>query len=785
MKPKTHHLGIRHHGVGSAKRLLSALEALRPDAVLIEGPADCTDLLAFLAQAGMRPPVSLLAYHADNPDRHVYYPFTMYSPEYQAVLWALEHDAEVALIDIATDIQLADVPLSGNADESQDTSPDEATTAEPENQNTPEQTPEDEQLTRMAQDPIGLLAECAGYQDGESWWNDHFEQSDSDDSLAVFAQVADAMSALRDSVRDEQTQCASYERNEVREAYMRLQIHKHIKALEKSRLENKVESAEQPLVIAVVCGAWHVPALRANVTQKADRATIKALPKKLPPKKIKRTWIPWTSNRLSRRSGYGAGVPAPMWYQHLWDYRGDARWLEFWVGKIARAMRDKGHVISTASVIEAVRLSHNLATIRGRPQAGFEEIIDAVIACLCFGEAVLWRQVADDLLLGHAVGHIPDNLPLAPLLEDLQRQQKATKIKAEALPRDLPLDLRSDSGSKRSVLLHRLNLLDVAWGELQDSGRSRGTFRENWRLEWKPEFSVQLVENLVYGNSIEQAANNKMIEALHSDLPLNQLAEKVQVALTSALGEATHIGLARLDKQAVHDTDVVSLLATLPHLVQISRYGTARQMDLGKIDNLTEKLVIQSALALPLEAVHLSEEEAERYRDHIQNAHHAVMLAELDAELMQTWWQALTELAESNHKGANGLLVGMCNRLLYQGEKIDTETVEMRLRYALSPAVPVAESAQFFDGFFSDAVSQLHYDKRLLKTVNDWILQLDEADFMTCLPLFMRTFSSLDKTERQRLLTVILGREAKRSIVYNQREDLLVIWGKHLQEVMQ
>ena len=39
-----HYFGIRHHGPGSSRRLLAALERLQPAVVLIEGPADCSEL---------------------------------------------------------------------------------------------------------------------------------------------------------------------------------------------------------------------------------------------------------------------------------------------------------------------------------------------------------------------------------------------------------------------------------------------------------------------------------------------------------------------------------------------------------------------------------------------------------------------------------------------------------------------------------------------------------------------------------------------------------------------
>src|SRR5437899_267391 len=75
-------------------------------------------------------------------------------------------------------------------------------------------------------------------------------------------------------------------------------------------------------------------------------------------------------------------------------------------------------------------------------------------------------------------------------------------------------DLRSESGLIRSTLLHRLNALDVPWGRLTDAGRSRGTFRENWQLRWEPEFAVQLVEKLIYGSTIAEAAGGRLMETM-------------------------------------------------------------------------------------------------------------------------------------------------------------------------------------------------------------------------------------------------------------------------------
>ena len=57
-----HLFGVRHHGPGSARSLVRALEALDPDIVLIEGPPDANDLLPLAANVDLKPPVALLVY---------------------------------------------------------------------------------------------------------------------------------------------------------------------------------------------------------------------------------------------------------------------------------------------------------------------------------------------------------------------------------------------------------------------------------------------------------------------------------------------------------------------------------------------------------------------------------------------------------------------------------------------------------------------------------------------------------------------------------------------------
>src|SRR5262245_55640781 len=109
----SHHVfGIRHHGPGSARALCTALAALAPDVLLVEGPPDANAALALLSDAGLVPPVALLVHAVDNPQRAAFYPFAIFSPEWQALRYAARSGIPARFIDLPCAHTLAPRPLA-------------------------------------------------------------------------------------------------------------------------------------------------------------------------------------------------------------------------------------------------------------------------------------------------------------------------------------------------------------------------------------------------------------------------------------------------------------------------------------------------------------------------------------------------------------------------------------------------------------------------------------------------------------------------------------------------
>ncbi|MER9639079.1 DUF5682 family protein [Mesorhizobium sp. M0239] len=731
------YFGIRHHGPGSADSLVQALQELKPVAVLIEGPADASPLLPLLAHPEMQPPVALLCYPEDDPASTSFWPFAEFSPEYQATLWAVTNNAAVRFIDLPSSARTAPIEAVGETDSDGTEANVEA------------------DLAPHLRDPIGTLAQAAGYEDGESWWADIIEQNP--EPGPIFAAIADAMTTLREG----EGPLAEFEAK--REAHMRLEI-----AAARKEFDGP---------IAIVCGAFHVPALQATRPLKEDQALLKGLARR----KSMMTWAPWTGPRLALGFGYGAGVVAPGWCKHLWQTRGQGDSSVLWLAKIAAVLRAKGHMVSTASLIEAERLARTLAVIRERPKPGFEELRDAAIAALFNGEALLWALVEAELLLGADVGEIPPDTPLAPLIEDLQRNQKAARLKPEALERELSVDLRSESGLFRSTLLHRLSVLGVHWGKLTDSGRSRGTFRERWMLSWEPEYAVRLVENLVFGPTIEKAANGRLIQMIGAATSLDAMAALVQGAITANLSEASIAGLAALEERAARSSECLEILTSVPPLADIIRYGEARKTETARLSGLLERLIVEGGIALAYAARDLDAQASTTLVGAMRKADEAISLVEPEQDVLDIWRNGLAAVLDGSRSTA--LVAGCAAHLLYEAGHLSADAATGLIARRLSPGTPVTEAAGFFEGFFSTAGQRLIYDQGLRGAVDAWLASLDEEAFIAHLPLLRRVFSHLDSMERRRLIEAVLGRTARLPAGLTPTPDGGEAWRRHLERL--
>ncbi|MBI3878012.1 MAG: hypothetical protein HY300_18970, partial [Verrucomicrobia bacterium] len=431
---------------------------------------------------------------------------------------------------------------------------------------------------------------------------------------------------------------------------------------------------------------------------------------------------------------------------HLWEQ--PERTALHWFSKVARLLRAEDLDASAASVIEAVRLADALAALRERPQPGLAELNEATQTVLCFGNELPLRLIHDKLIVSEALGEVPDETPMVPLQQDLQREQKRLRLPAEATHRDLDLDLRKENELQRSCLLHRLSLLGIAWGQLQGHGGGKGTFHERWRLQWQPEFAVSLIEASVWGNTVREAATAKTRAEADKAEALPALTALLDDALLADLPAAVEHLLACLQAQAALASDLTHLMGALPPLANVSRYGNVRQTDAALIGKVIDGLVARICIGLPGACAALNDEAATTMFTQVMNTNGAIVLLQNDEQLV-AWRATLRQLADQ--QGLHGLLAGRCCRLLLDARVLDAEEAARRLSLALSTANEPAQAAAWIEGLLKGSGIILLHDAALWRVLDEWVASLSSEAFTPLLPLLRRTFSSFPAPERRQM----------------------------------
>ena len=717
-----HVFGIRHHGSGSARSLRQALEELQPDTILIEGPPDAEPLLQLVASPAMEPPVALLIYQPDKPQESVYYPFAVFSPEWQAIQYGLSNNIPVGFMDLPQTHRFA---LKANREELKEESP------------SPEETektdPNQLNLNQIPPDPLSLIAEAAGYSDGERWW-EHMVETRTN-RIDLFTAILEAMTAVRQELPPVEKPMEA-----MREAYMR----KTIREAQKSGFER----------IAVVCGAWHAPALSQMPPAKQDTAVLKGLPKT----KVEVTWVPWTYGRLAYSSGYGAGIESPGWYHHLWEggieennnsqSNLNVNVTISWMTRVARLLREQDLDASSAHVIEAVRLAESLAALRHRPLPGLPELNEATQTVLCFGSNLPMQLIHDKLIVGERLGKVPEETPMVPLQKDLTRQQKRLRIPPQPTEKTYDLDLRKENDLARSHLLHRLNLLDIPWGKFQQSYGKKGTFHEYWNLVWHPEFAVNLIEAGIWGNTIRDAATAKACDRANNAQELPVLTELLDKVILSDLPDAVSYLMSCLENAAALASDVTHLMAALPPLANVMRYGNVRQTDTTMIRHVVDGLVARICIGLPNACTSLDDDAAAAMYENLMKVNSAIGILQ-NQEHVNSWQQVLTQMVD--YPNLHGLIAGRCCRLLLDASVFEARESARRMGLALSAATEPPQAAAWVEGFLKGSGLLVLHDDNLWQVIDDWVTQLPEETFIHLLPLLRRTFATFTQPERRQM----------------------------------
>ncbi|MGW0876188.1 DUF5682 family protein [Streptomyces sp. NPDC002740] len=290
--------------------------------------------------------------------------------------------------------------------------------------------------------------------------------------------------------------------------------------------------------------------------------------------------IPYAYALLDERSGYPAGIRDPEWQDMVLRAAGDPAALEEALTgaavRVCAALRDLGHPSGPADAREITRLASDLARLRGLPAAGRGELVEAVQTVLAQGEPYgRGRAVAramERVLVGTRTGRPAPGAPRSGLVPAVEDEVAGLGLpgpeNASGPARDLRLDpLRSDLDRRRELLLRRLTVCGVPYGEAREVVGAGGAeaLTSRWEVRWTPATAAMLTAAGVRGVTAAQAAEGVLRERRRGE---RDAGGPTAAQVLQGLAEAAECGLPTLADERLDDVaEVLPLAGTLPELL--------------------------------------------------------------------------------------------------------------------------------------------------------------------------------------------------------------------------
>jgi hypothetical protein len=725
--------GVRHLSPMGAWQLRGFLERTRPSLVLIEGLDDATDLLPDITRKETQPPIAILAYTDTLPVRTLVYPFARYSPEYQAIYWAREHDVPVEFFDLPSDVFLG----------LQDA---EIAALEKKRREAAESPPSEERPAS----PVGVpeprrslyqqIADQAGERDYDTYWERHFEHNADPGSYQGAA--IELGRAIRELEEDEPHWRAE---NLVREAYMR------------RRVEEALAAGHRPDKIVAVVGAFHAPVMTGEHPAMTDRELAS-----LPRRSCKRTLMPYSYFRLSSQSGYGAGNMAPAYFELLWqalNEQGIGDLSRRYLSLVARHLREAGTHRSTAEVIDGVRLAETLSALKDGLAPTLADLRDAAVALLGQGEITTVKESLAHVDVGTAIGQLPKGVSQTSIQADFERELNRLKLEKyrTTVEQVLELDLRENRRVKseeaafldlsRSSFFHRLRVLGVSFAKPAPTRQDSATWAEKWLLQWTPESEIELVEAVLLGETVELATAYKFKSQLEACTSIAEAAAMVNDACQCGLMKSMDLARQRLQELAATSHEFAPLAAAAWKLGLVIRYGDVRRFDPQPLMPLLEGLFVEAALALFAAAS--CDDRAVKPMMQAINELNKVGLEFHDQVEEPLWIEQLRKLSDADDR--NPSLSGYACAILLERGLMENDALAREVSRRLSPGIPADLGAGWFEGLSCRNRYALLARQPLWEQLAGYIESLDEEQFRRALVFLRRAFGPFSAREKRHI----------------------------------
>lgn len=818
-------LPVRHHSPACARQVQRVIQEWQPEAVLVEGPDTACPLIPAMLDPDTRAPFAVYYSYDDTAGAvseekekyRCYYPFLDYSPELAALRAGSAQGAYTAFIDLPYgDILAASQAGKGLLQE-----------GEKSNYN------DDYLLSRNAY--LQRLCEKAGLRNFDEFWEKYFElEGIAQDSETWFDNLLTYCRQARESTPTEQIQA---EGCLAREAYMTKKILEAAKQLaEKAPGPHRIlviTGGFHTPALAERLGKAFSEDTAAKGAKK--NPAMENLPGKLVSSKDQGVYLmPYSMEAADALNGYASGMPFPGFYQEIWELLKEkgqpqetaqlqtaeqsgpyAQAVLDMIVATGKAVRRGEGSTSTYDEICACSMAEGLAALRGKPQPGAYELQDAVLSCFVKGEYTLATDEPMRLLrrqmTGRRVGELCRSAGEPPVLQDFRAQCKHFGLQAAStLETEVTLSIFNKKKHRQiSMLFHRLLFLQAPFarrvkGPNLQTGRDRNLMRESWKYKWSAQVMAALIEASVYGGSVEEAVRGLALDQLKKAVSAREGALLLTQVLEMGLDGQQEQVYERLQELLMADTDFYSLAEALQSLTLVQQlcklYDSRLETEtliltcirrlLGLLPGMAR--VREEDMARCMEAVKLlyqvigrlsrrqgvvGEEVGAAVQGAAGEGSAAAVSQDVQEEdgLYGSYFEALRIMDRDPEiqAGVHGCIHGM----LYGGGQETAAQAEQVCRgYLAGTKEQLLKTALFFRGLFYGAKDLVFVGDTFLKMLDEFLMQVEEEDFMRLLPELHMAFTYFTPAETDRIAGVAAGFHGMSRIRLQEQQAVPEAW---------
>lgn len=685
---------IRHHSPACSFHIQKIVKFYKPDAILIEGPIDCNPLIPHIVSADSKAPICIYCSYDDKTNvlergesgkYRAYYPFLDYSPELVALRKGAAQNIPVSFIDLPYKEYLF---LTKNEEENGK---------------------HDEQYFWHSQ-YVRMLSEKTGCRNFHEFWEKYFELQGFHMTSEEFVHQLFHYCYY---TRADYTQGMLTEDGcEAREIHMAKEIEKARKVYDK---------------VLVITGGFHVKGLLELEGKK------KKLPKSPLPKLYAKNYLmPYSFLESDQMRGYESGMPAPAFYQHIWENSDESVAEQFMI-RIARQLKVEG--ISMADEIEAARMIRELALLRGKMQPGLYELMDAVRSTFVKGEIFSANKplaLLQKSLQGTKRGELSKEADVPPLVHDFRASVRSFRLPARStVPQETILDIyKKERHLRLSQFFHCLAFLGVPFCEkLRGPNLARkqniNLMRETWKYRFSAQVESALIDISVYGGTVKEAAQEMLRAKLHKAKGrAGEVALLLLEAYLSGLFSDFSMYTQFIDEAVQKDGDFASMANCAYYLSQIEKAN--QQADYARNKALSLFSVLDGG-----EPAIIAEKLIDLYT-----------MKPTDQQFIDALELYLQK--EKRESQVEGAVFGLLTSL---GKREIDEVMQVAEGYFYGSGDMQKQAPIFLNGLFAGAKDIFLYNESLLSGMSHVLEELDEEIFLQVLPHLRLLFSQFTPLE--------------------------------------